>query len=84
MLNRAADVGGRTKLAWAVSLLLVTGLFGYGHSYQGIAGVLDTGLHGLLFGVLYLAAGRNLWVPVIAHGVCDTVGIVMIFFGVGV
>jgi membrane protease YdiL (CAAX protease family) len=84
VLNRAADLGGRTRTAWVVGLLLVVGLFGFGHSYQGIAGMLDTGIHGLLFGVLYLASGRNLWAPVIAHGVCDTVGIVMIFFGVGV
>jgi len=84
VLNRAADLGGRTRTAWVVGLLLVVGLFGFGHSYQGIAGMLDTGIHGLLFGVLYLAVGRNLWAPIIAHGVCDTVGIVMIYFGAGV
>ena len=84
VLNRAADLGGRTKSAWTVALLLVVGLFAFGHSYQGIAGMLDTGIHGLLFGVVYLASGRNLWPTVIAHGVCDTVGIVLIFFGVGV
>jgi uncharacterized protein len=84
VLNRAADLGGRTGFAWAGGLLLVMGLFGFGHSYQGLAGMLDTGIHGLVFGILYLASGRNLWPCVIAHGVCDTVGIVLIFFGVGV
>lgn len=84
VLNRAADLGGRTPAAWAVGLALVTGLFGFGHSYQGLAGMVDTGLHGLVFGLLYLASGRNLWASVIAHGVCDTVGILAILFGVGV
>ena len=84
VLNRAADLGDRTGFAWAFSLLLVMGLFGFGHSYQGLAGMLDTGFHGLVFGILYLASGRNLWACIIAHGVCDTVGIVLIFFGVGV
>jgi hypothetical protein len=42
VLNRAADLGGRTSLAWAASLLFVTGLFGFGHSYQGLAGMIDT------------------------------------------
>jgi membrane protease YdiL (CAAX protease family) len=83
VLNRVADLGGRTKSGWAVALLVVVVLFGYGHSYQGVAGMLDTGLHGLAFGLLYLASGRNLWVAIIAHGVCDTVGIAMIFFGWG-
>ncbi len=81
VLNRTADSLGRTRLSWVVGLLFVTGLFGFGHSYQGLAGVLDTGIHGLIFGVVYLASGRNLWACVIAHGVCDTVGIAMIFFG---
>jgi len=84
VLNRAADLGGRTGLAWALGLVLVMGLFGFGHSYQGLAGMIDTGIHGLLLGILYLASGRNLWPCVIAHGVCDSAGIVLIFFGVGV
>lgn len=84
VLNRVADLGGRTPWSWVAGLLVVTGLFGFGHSYQGLAGVLDTGIHGLLLGVLYLASGRNLWACIVAHGVCDTVGILLIYLGVGV
>jgi uncharacterized protein len=83
VLNRVADVGSRTATSWVAALLVVTALFGFGHSYQGLAGVLDTGIHGLLLGVLYLVAGRNLWPCVIAHGVCDTVGIALIYLGIG-
>jgi hypothetical protein len=43
--------------------------------------VIATGLSGLVFGVSYLASGRNLWAPVIAHGVYDTVGFALIFLG---
>ena len=81
VLNRATDLLGRTRLAWLFGLVFVTGLFGFGHSYQGLAGVLDTGIHGLIFGAVYLGSGRNLWASIIAHGVCDTVGIAMIFLG---
>ena len=83
VLNRVADLGGRTAAAWVVGLVVVTGLFGFGHSYQGLAGVIDTAIHGLLLGVLYLAAGRNLWPCIVAHGACDTVGIVLIYLGHG-
>lgn len=83
VLSRAADLGGGTPAAWVAAFVLVMGLFGFGHSYQGLAGMLDTGIHGAAFGILYLASGRNLWAPIIAHGVCDTVGIVMIYFGAG-
>ena len=81
VLNRAADVGGRRPMAWALSLLVVSALFGFGHSYQGLAGGLNATVTGLLFGALYLASGRNLWPCVIAHGVTDSIGILLVFFG---
>lgn len=81
VLNRAADVGGRTRAAWVVAFVLVMALFGFGHSYQGIAGVIGSAVSGLIFGLVYLASGRNLWASIIAHGVTDTVGIALVFFG---
>ena len=36
---------------------------------------------GLLLGGLYLASGRNLMVPIIAHGVTDTVDLLIIYSG---
>lgn len=81
ILNRAADLGDRRPLAWAASLLFMATLFGFGHSYQGLAGMIDTGIHGLLFGAVYLVSGRNLWVCILAHGITNTVALAMVFFG---
>jgi hypothetical protein len=81
VLNRAADVGGRTRLAWVVAFVLVMALFGFGHSYQGIAGMIGSAVSGLIFALVYLGSGRNLWASIIAHGVTDTVGIALIFSG---
>jgi membrane protease YdiL (CAAX protease family) len=30
---------------------------------------------------VYFVSGRNLWASIVAHGVTDTVAIVMVFFG---
>lgn len=81
VLNRVADLGDRRPWAWAAGLLFIAFLFGFGHSYQGLTGMLDTGIHGLLLGALYLASGRNLWVCVIAHGVTDTVALIAVYLG---
>jgi membrane protease YdiL (CAAX protease family) len=35
----------------------------------------------LVYGAVYLLAGRNLWAPIIAHGVYDTVGLAFIYSG---
>jgi len=81
LINRAADVGGRSKLAYWIAVLAVSVLFGYGHFYKGPAGMLDSGIAGLILGTTYLISGRNLWACILAHGFIDTVGIIALFFG---
>lgn len=79
-MNRMADIGNRTSLSWLISLLLVSGLFGIGHYYQGITGVIDSGISSLIFGSLYLYTGRNLWASILAHGFSDTIALLLIYF----
>jgi uncharacterized protein len=81
LMNRVADLGKRTRVAWTMSLVVVNLVFGSAHSYQGITGIVDEGLMGVLLGLMYLGAGCNLLVPIVAHGVADTVDMLLIFFG---
>jgi len=81
LLTRLAQVLGGTPRAWLAGVLLTSAAFGLGHVYQGASGVITAGLSGLVFGMLYLRAGRNLWVPMIAHGTVDTVGFTLLFLG---
>jgi uncharacterized protein len=81
LVTRAADVGGRSKASYWVGVLLVSVLFGIGHHYKGPAGMIDSGMAGLVLGTAYLLSGRNLWVCILAHGLIDTVGVVALFFG---
>lgn len=81
LLNRLMDVTGRQRLGIAVSLIICAVFFGLGHTYQGITGVLDTALAGLLLSLLYLYAKRNLWLAILTHGMVDTFGFLLIYFG---
>jgi hypothetical protein len=81
LMNRVADLLNRTRGAWIVSLIAVHVGFGLAHAYQGVTGVIDEGLMGLLLGVIYLGTGRNLGVPIIAHGIGDSIDLLLIFFG---
>ncbi len=81
LMNRCADLVGRTRTAWTISLIVVNAQFGLVHFYQGPSGMIATGLSGLLFGILYLATGRNLWIAIIAHGANDTLGFALIYLG---
>jgi hypothetical protein len=81
LLTRAADLGRRSAVAYWIAALLVAVLFGLGHYWKGPAGMVDSGMAGLLLGGAYLLSRRNLWVPILAHGFIDTFGIVVLYFG---
>lgn len=81
LMNRLADLFGRDKIGWAVTLVLVSMAFGLAHAGQGWTGVVENIVDGALLGLLYLLSGRNLLVPIVAHGVADTVDCLIIFSG---
>lgn len=81
LLGRLADVFNRNRVAHWFALIPASILFGFGHYYQGPAGVFTTSCDGFMIGAAYLLARRNLWVAVLAHGLTDTIGIVLLFFG---
>ncbi len=81
LLNRAADVGGRSRLAYWTAVAIVAVLFGYGHYYKGPSGIVDSGMAGLILGAAYVLSGRNLWVCILAHGFIDTFSVTAAFFG---
>jgi membrane protease YdiL (CAAX protease family) len=70
--------GERSGLALAI---LSAAIFGAAHMYQGIAGVLTTGLTGLLFGLLYIFLGRKLAPAIVAHMTVNFIGITQIYLG---
>lgn len=81
LMKRVADVGGGTRGAWIAGLLISAVLFGFGHFYKGPAGVLDSGIAGLILGGVYLLSGRCLWTTILAHGLIDTTAIALTYLG---
>ena len=81
LMKRIADVGGGARRAWIAGLVLSAVLFGLGHFYKSPAGILDSGVAGLILGGVYLLSGRCLWTTIIAHGLIDTTGVVLLYLG---
>jgi membrane protease YdiL (CAAX protease family) len=80
LMNRITDLVGHTRSGWGVALVLASAIFGLSHFMQGITGVSENFIDGIILGALYLKFGRTLAVPIIAHGVTDTVDFLLIFF----
>jgi uncharacterized protein len=81
LMKRVAQVFGESRGAWFASLLLSSVLFGWGHTEQGVSGWVQEGLSGLFLGALFLLDGRHLAMPIVAHGVSNTLAFVLMYFG---
>jgi len=77
----SADLFMPHKMAAVVGLIVMSVIFGFAHGYQGATGIIDEGFMGLLLGLMYLGSGRNLLIPIIAHGVQDTVDVLLLYLG---
>lgn len=95
LMNRVADLAGRLGVrprsdgsavaprgAWVAALIVVSVLFGWAHAEgQGLPGMAQEGFNGFLLGLLYLGNRRRLAVPIVAHGVSNTLAFVLIYLG---
>jgi membrane protease YdiL (CAAX protease family) len=81
LMNRVAGVLGDSNGAWVVSFIFMIILFGFHHFSQGVTGISENMVDGAILGALYLATGRNLLAPIIAHGIQDTVDALLIYSG---
>jgi uncharacterized protein len=81
ILNRVADLLGRRRLGWTMSIGIVSTVFGLAHSYQNWTGIIENSIDGALLALLYIACCRNLIAPIVAHGVSDTLDFLIIFSG---
>jgi membrane protease YdiL (CAAX protease family) len=81
LLNRCADLLGRSTTAWTASAVFITVLFGLAHFPQGPAGIVENIIDGAILVAVYFATNRNLLAPIIAHGIQDSVDVVLIYCG---
>jgi membrane protease YdiL (CAAX protease family) len=81
LMNRVAGLFRNPKIAWTISLLAVSFAFGLSHIDQGLTGQVENMINGLLLGAIFLATGCNMWAAIIAHGMTDTIDILLLYLG---
>lgn len=82
LMHRLVDIFPNTDNRWMIALVTSAALFSIGHLYQGFTGVIDTFLAGIFLGALYVYSGRNLWLPILTHGVINTAGFLLLYWGI--
>ncbi|MCL6273842.1 CPBP family intramembrane metalloprotease [Muricauda sp. 2012CJ35-5] len=81
LMNRIAGLFQNTKLAWFLAVVLSSILFGWGHTEQGVSGWVQEGINAILLGVVFISSNKRLPVPIVAHGVSNTLALVLIYLG---
>jgi membrane protease YdiL (CAAX protease family) len=81
LFERMRKLFGESAAATLATLLIATSIFAVAHWQQGVYGVLNAFITGLVLGAVYLAVGRRLYVPMIMHTAFDLAALTMIYFG---
>jgi membrane protease YdiL (CAAX protease family) len=74
-----SQIFGQRSAIWLA--LLSACVFGTTHFYQGIPGVVTTGMIGFLFGLIYIGTGKKLLPAIIAHMTVNAYGITQLYLG---
>ena len=82
VLNRLADLFGQSRLGWGISLILSAVMFSLAHGQYSLRFIVTSSLMGLIEGGSYLLNRRNLWLPIIVHGVSNTISLTLVFLGI--
>ncbi|WP_196140792.1 CPBP family intramembrane glutamic endopeptidase [Aliikangiella sp. G2MR2-5] len=82
LLNRFESIFTGLPAKTTLAIIAQAVIFGQQHMYyQGITGMVETGLIGIVSGTIYILCGRRLWPLIISHGLANTLGMTMIYLG---
>ena len=81
IMKRLATLMGDSDKAWLWAMVLSAIPFGIVHFYQGLSGMITTGLAGLLFGFIFYRNRKDLVVCMLTHGIYNMVGLTVIYLG---
>lgn len=79
LLGRLQMLFGPGRLATASAVLGQALVFGSVHFLWGIGGVVFATVMGLVWGLGFLACGRNLWIVIVAHSLAHVALVLQIF-----
>lgn len=78
-MKQIAHILGDHKRAWIIAAAMIAVIFGLAHAYQGISGMVSTGIIGFVFGLLFYKNQQNLLLLVLIHGIYDMIGLTLIY-----
>ncbi len=78
-MKQLAGIFGDSNFSWIIAAFLSSAMFGIVHLYQGISGVLSTGIVGLILATVFMKNRNNLILCMLIHGIYDMWGLTLIY-----
>jgi membrane protease YdiL (CAAX protease family) len=82
LVKLLGELLGNKNVTYWFAVLFSSILFGLAHQYQGLSGVICTGIVGFLFGAIYMKSKNRLWLTILLHGIYDTILITLIYLDI--
>jgi len=82
LLNLLARTLGQKPVSWILAVIISSIFYGFAHSGDDLSVKLMSMIHGLVFASLYFYTERNLWCPILAHGIHDTFKYSMVYLNI--
>jgi membrane protease YdiL (CAAX protease family) len=78
LMHEVLNLFGTNLPGALIAILLSSLIFSFSHWYQGPAGLISTGVIGLILAILFVLNNYNLWLLIFTHGFIDTIGLILI------
>lgn len=82
VVGRVRWLLGSGVMATWIAVLAAAVPFGIAHIYQGVTGMIATGMIGFVLGAVYVCHRCNLWYAIFTHGFLNSIGIVAIYWDI--
>lgn len=82
LLNRLIDLFGKSLQSKMIAVILSSIAFGFIHSYQGMNGIISTGIVGVFQAILFFLTKKKLVIPMVVHGTFDTISFIILYLGI--
>jgi uncharacterized protein len=82
LITRISKLFRNINLGNWLAILLTSIIFGFSHLYQGLSGVISTGLISVILGFIFIKYRRILWYSILTHGFINTTALTLMWLDV--
>ncbi len=82
LIGRFVDLFGNGIWSKVLAIIIPAVVFGMGHLYQGVGGVIQETLYALLIGIIFVRYKNHFWMVYLIHGFSNTWFLLLEYFGI--